>query len=310
MAATDYANARVAARRAKLAGDRGLREALLRGTPEAAGPGPAELAMEAAQVLSFLAGAPRRRAAALLRLDDAAALEAVLRGLLLRLAPERILRGAPPSPGLSPDALGALAALPGPERAPEALAAMGSPLAPAAAAAVEAAAQEPRLLRLGVALQRAAVDGARGELRGRGEDAAVAARALALHVDALNATTLLAVEAPAAPEELFVAGGGLDAAAFAALAALAPEARRERLGAWLGLDPAALADPARASELLARRRERWLAREARARPFSIAVPLAYLAARAGEARRLRLARLGHAHGLAPEALLDLVEAAP
>jgi len=309
VAATDYANTRVAARRAGLLGDRGLRELLVRGAPpEVAGPGPAELALEAAQVLDFLSGTPRRRVAALLRLEDAPTLEAVLRGLLLRLPPERILRGAPPSPGLGPEAIGALAALSGPERAPDELAALASPLAGAAAAAVRASLQEPRLLRLGAALERAIVEGVEREVRGHGEDAALAGQALALHVDGVNATTLLAVEAPARPDELFVAGGGLDAAAFTRLSELAPGARREELGAWLEADPAVLADPARASELLARRRERWLAREARARPFSIAPPLAYLAARAGEARRLRLVRLGNEHGLPGEALLDVVEA--
>jgi V/A-type H+/Na+-transporting ATPase subunit C len=308
MAATDYGNARVAARRARLLGERALRELLAReGAPEAVAPGAADLAQEAARVLGFLSGAPRRKVAALLRLEDAPTLEAVLRGLLLRLAPERILRGAPPSPGLGPAALGALAALPGPEQAPEALAALASPLAGPALAAVKASGQEPRLLRLGVALQRAVVADVRGELRGRGEDALLAAQVLAMHVDALDAVTLLAVEAPAKPDELFVAGGRLDAAAFTRLAELSPEARRDRLAAWLGAPAAALADPGRASEHLARRRERWLAREARARPFSIAVPLAYLAARAGQARRLRLARLGHEHGLPVEALLDVVE---
>ncbi|GEJ56300.1 V-type ATPase subunit [Anaeromyxobacter diazotrophicus] len=308
MAETDYANARVAARRARLLGDRGLRELLLRGAaPEGPGSSPAELAREAARVLGFLSGAARRRVAALLRLEDAPTLEALLRGLLLRLPPERILRGAPPSPGLGPEALAALASLPGPERAPEALATRASPLAGAAAAAVKASAREPRLLRLGVALERALVEGALRELRGRGEDARLAARALALHVDAVNAATLLAVEAPARPDELFVAGGALDAPAFARLFEQAPASRREALARWLGADPAALAEPARAAELLARRRERWLLREARARPFSIAPPLAYLAARAGEARRLRVVRLGQEHGLPGEALLDLVE---
>lgn len=309
MAATDYANARVAARRARLLGGRGLRELLVRGAaPETAAPGPAELALECARVLAFLAGAPRRKVAALLRLEDAPTLDAVLRGLLLRLPPERILAGAPPSPGLGPGVLGALAALPGPERAPQALSDLGSPLAGAAAAAVKASSEEPRLLRLGIALRRTLVDGVRAEIHGRGEDAMLAARALSLHVDAVNAVTLLVVEAPAHPDELFVPGGTLDAPAFADLARSPPEVRRERIAAWLDADPAALADAGRASELLARRGERWLAREARARPFSIAPSLAYLAARAGEARRLRVVRLGHEHGLPAEALLDVLEA--
>jgi V/A-type H+/Na+-transporting ATPase subunit C len=311
VATTDYANTRVAARRARLLGARGLRELLLRGgAPEAGGPGPAELALEASRVLGFLSGGPRRKLAALLRLEDGPTLEAVLRGLVMRLSPKRILAGAPPSPGLGPEALGTLAALPGPERAPEALAQLDSPLAPVAAAAVKASSREPRLLRLGVALQRALVESVRRELRGHGEDAALAARALGLHVDAVNAVTLLAVEAPARPDELFVQGGGLDAPGFTRLAEMAPSARRERLAAWLEIDPPALADPSRASELLAARRERWLSREARAHPFSIAPPLAYLVARAGEARRLRVVRLGLEHGLPPEALLDLVEAQP
>jgi len=321
---SDYANARVRARGGGLAGDRGLHDALLRGEAELAVP--ADLAGEARRVLDFLSGGPHRLVAALLRLEDAPALEAVLRGLVLRLSPERILAGAAPSPGLPPELLGALAALPAPERAAGVLSECDAPLAAAAAAAVAAAHDEPRLLRLGLALQRTLVMGVAAALSGRGEDPAFAREVLSRHVDHANATTLLAVVEPPHPGELFLSGGRLDAAAFTGLAALPPEARREALATWLlsatgpsqlagpaprlakGAGAALLADPARASEFLARLRERWLGREARARPFSIAVPLAYLAARSGEARRLRLIALGRTHGLPADTLLDILEA--
>jgi vacuolar-type H+-ATPase subunit C/Vma6 len=323
VAPSDYANARVRARAGRLAGDRGLRDALLaRGEVELAAP--ANLAEEARRVLAFLSGRPRRLVAALLRLEDGPALEAVLRGLVLRLAPERIIAGAAPSPGLPAELLGALAALPAPERSLELLADRDPLLAAAAAAAVAAVRDEPRLLRLGLALQRTLVAGVAGALSGCGEDPALAREVLRRHVDHANATTLLALVSPPHPGELFLPGGRLDPAAFADLAALAPEPRREALAAWLvsagsswraapaarlarGAGAELLADPARASEHLARLRERWLGREARARPFSIAVPLAYFAARSGEARRLRLIALGRVHGLPADALLDLLE---
>lgn len=59
VAPSDYANARVRARAGRLAGDRGLRDALIaRGEVELAAP--ADLAEEARRVLAFLSGRPRR----------------------------------------------------------------------------------------------------------------------------------------------------------------------------------------------------------------------------------------------------------
>ena len=342
MIGCEYANARAAARRGRLLGVRGLRELLARGTTAerlalladgawrgalpsaAAGPVPlravarglvADAAREARELLSFREGKPRRRVAALLQLQDAPVLEAILRGLVRRDPPLRILADTWPAPGLGPELVAELAALPTPAGVPELLARRGSPLAPAAAAAVAAAREEPRLVRLGVALQRAVVAGVRAAVSGWDRDARLARELLAQHVDHVNATTLLAVETLVHPEDLFLPGGRLDEAGFARLAGLTPAQRRARLAPWIGpargprrLDPELLASPTLTAQHLGQLREEELLRRARAAPLSIAVPLALLAARAGEARRLRLLLLGAEHGLPVEELLDLVEA--
>lgn len=343
MIGLEYANARTAARRARLLGPRGLRELLARPTtPErlamladgcwrgalpataAAGPVPlrtvahglvADGAGEAREVLSFLEGRPRQRVAALLRLQDAPVLEGVLRGLMRRDPALRIVAGTWPSPGLGPELVAELAALPTPARVPELLTRRGSPLGSAAASALEAAREEPRLVRLGVALQRAIVAGVRDALSGWDGDARLGRELVAQHVDHVNATTLLAVEVLVHPADLFVAGGRLDADGFARLAGLPMPERRVRLAAWIGpargpraLDPALLANPTLTAQHLLQVRERELQRRARTAPLSIAVPLAFLAARTGEARRLRLLLLGAEHGLPVDDLLDLVEA--
>lgn len=340
MSAADYANARAAARRAGLLGDRGVRELLARprtgdrlaaladGAWRRAVPaisadavdavvrGLAEdVAREAREVLSFLGARPRRRVAALLRLEDAAVLEAILRGLFVHAPRSRIVAGAWPSPGLAPALVAELAALPAPERAPELLAERGSPLAGAAAAAVEASADEPRLVRMAVALQRRVVEDASAEVAGHGEDARIARAVLAGHVDGRNATTLLSVDDPDHAAALLLPGGTHPVEALRAVAAGSMVDRRAAVAAWLAprpggarLDPAALADPALASQALARVRHRALQRAARASPFSIAVPLALVADRRVEARRIAVVLLGAEHGLPADVLLDLVEA--
>ena len=123
--------------------------------------------------------------------------------------------------------------------------------------------------------------------------------------------TLLALAGARRPRAEPV-GAGRPRAGRAALAALAraglDAARAAVARAFRASPPAALADalvrgPRPRARLLAP-----LAREARAQPLSIAVPLAYLAARREEIRRLALALRGAALGLPPEELLDLVEA--
>lgn len=340
MSATDYANVRAAARRARLLGDRGIRELLARPrTPDrlaALADGPWARAVPAAardaldavvrglaedvvretrEVASFLARRQARKVTALLRLHDAGVLEAVLRGLMVHAPRNRIVASAWPAPGISPRLVSELAALPGPERVPSLLAERGSPLAAAAAAGVDALAEEPRLIRMAVALHGRVVEDVAAEVAGRGEDAEIARSVLAGHVDDRNATTLLSVEEPDHVPGLLLAGGAHPVPALLAIAALPVDGRRAAIAAWVshrpggaGLDPAALADPALAAQTLARARHRTLQRAARARPFSIAVPLALIGDRLVEARRIAVVLLGAEHGIPADTLLDLVEA--
>jgi vacuolar-type H+-ATPase subunit C/Vma6 len=344
MGRCDYAAARAAARRARLLGERGLHELAARATTEerlaalAGGPWGAAVAAadglarpgaphaalghagralladparEAREILSFLDGEPRALVAALLLLDDLPALEALLRGLVLREPADRIAESVPPAPGLDEGLVRELSALAGPEAAPAALRRRGHALAHAADEAVRAAREAPRAARLAAALRAGAVRQVARAVRGRGEDAALARRLLAAHLDHLNAVVALAADD--APEP-FLAGGALDLAALGRIARLPAAARPAALAAAAraaggpALDARALSSPARATLHLAAARARWLAREARARPLSIAVPLAYLAARAAEARRLRLALAGAERGLPADDLLDLWEA--
>jgi vacuolar-type H+-ATPase subunit C/Vma6 len=335
VARCDFANAWIAARRSGLLGTAGVRQlAIKHAFAERVqlltergwvAPGPladattvcralrATAAGDGADAVRFLEGRARRLVSTLLRLDDSRFLKMVLRGLAQHDTPVRILARAEPSPGLPTDVLRELATLPGPESVPAVLAQLSSPLATAAEAALAAGREEPRRLRMEVALDRAIVDAARPALRGLGEDARVARWALAMHVDHLNAVTLLALGTEPHGLDLHLPGGRLDRSAFAALATLPSPQRRAALARWL--DPARrtiaadeLADPAQAEELLARLQQRALHREARARPLSIAVLLAYIAERRCEARHLRVVLLGAEYGLPAETIVDLVEA--
>lgn len=147
MARCDYANARLGARKARLLGKAGTRELALRegvgaragfaaerGWPAAAkDDGVAALcravlsaaASEAPVLAEWTQGRARRILLALFRLDDAAALKAVLRGLVRKEAPERIVERAQPSPGVPAALVRELAALASPEAMAAALARAG-----------------------------------------------------------------------------------------------------------------------------------------------------------------------------------------
>jgi V/A-type H+-transporting ATPase subunit C len=326
MARLDVANARLGARRARIAGTHALRALLARGGPGEGAEGALReaLAVEAGQLLRWVEG---RRARALLAawlgLDEAAAVKAVLRGVAAGEPVDRILAAAPRTPQLGEAALRRAAEAGGVEAAARALAASSalgaaardaleasSPAAPGAEAGLGGpAAPAGALAAVELAVDRAAVARARETCRGRGEDGRVMARALAELTDVRNAATLLvlagAVPAAApwipggarlAPERLDRLARGGAAAARAAVAA-----------AWR-LPPAALGSPARAERALEAALVRALGREARLRPLSLAVPLAYLAARREEVRRTALVVRGAAAGLDPDELLDLVEA--
>ncbi|HSD19135.1 MAG TPA: V-type ATPase subunit [Anaeromyxobacter sp.] len=337
MARLDFANARIGARRARLLSDATLRDLLARSGLEArlevlraTGAGaavpagsspvpdpiaPVEAALrealraEAARLLDETEGAHARALlAAFLALDEAAAVKAVARGVAAGAPVDRTLAAAPPVPDLSPDALRAAAAAPDVAAALESLAASGSAVAAAARDALGERA-EHGLLALEIAADRAAFAGARAACRRHGEDAAILARHLGDRADARNAATLLVLAgAPPAADALIEGGRRLAGPALRRVAALREAgAVRAAIAAALELPVAELASPWQAERALERGMVRSLRREARSRPLSLAVPLAYLAARRAEVRRIALVLRGAALGLPADEILDLVE---
>jgi V/A-type H+-transporting ATPase subunit C len=331
----DVANARVGARRARLLGRDGLLELLARGAVElqlealrgtAAGrritaadrsPAAAEAGLRAAVyaeaegLLKQVEGARARRLlAAWLSLDEAEAVKAVVRGILNGERADLVLAAAPATPALGAVALRAAVATTSVDAALALLAGeANSPVAAAAHAAWKARPQARLgLLSVEVAADRAAFARARAAARGPFEDARVLAAHLADRTDARNAATLLALGDAAAPDGVLLEGGRrLDAEALGRLAhASAPE-RRSGIAWRLGVPPAVLASPTRADLALERGTLVPLRREARARPLSLAVPLAYLAERRAEVRRVALALRATSLGLPGDEALALVE---
>lgn len=338
MAHLDFANARLGARRARLLDDASLRALLARGGEAerlealratavgAAVPGGLSCAPDALlRVEAALREALRREGirlleetegdrarallAAFLALDEAAAVEAIARGVATGAPVDRTLAAAPPVPGLPADALRAAASAPDVPAALAALAAAGSAVAAAAAAFAPGARAERGLLPLEIAAERAALARARGACRRGGEDAAILARHLADRVDSRNAATLLALAgAVPAADALLEGGRRLAGETLRRVAALRDGgAVRSAVAAALGMPVAELATPWGAERALERRMVLALRREARARPLSLAVPLAYLAARRAEVRRVALVLRGAALGLPAEEILSLAE---
>jgi V/A-type H+-transporting ATPase subunit C len=165
------------------------------------------------------------------------------------------------------------------------------------------------MLRLELAVDRAAFDTALRAGRGRGEDREILRRYVRRRIDARNAATLLALAGTRPAADAFVAGGrSLAASDFERLAGGPPVAVRARLAAVFGCAEAALATPWSADRAIEEAGLRPLHREARLRPLSLAVPLAYLAERRAEIRRVALLLRGAALGLPGDEILDLVEA--
>jgi V/A-type H+-transporting ATPase subunit C len=259
----------------------------------------------------LLSGPPRAAFRAALLPDAAAELKALLRGVAAGDRADRAAARALPLPALPAAAVRAVAS--GPlDRAPHALAAAGSPLAAALRTALAARGAEAGLLHVEAVLDREVFRLALASAGRRGADAAVARRAIARAADHANAALLLALGGASLAPEWLAPGGAVAVEAWLRVGRLAPGDRAEavarRLGGRRGPPaPEELAEAARAEAALAGLAERALAREARAQPLTIAVPLAWVAAARGEARRVRLALRGAAFGLAPADLLDLLE---
>ena len=338
MARLDFANARIGARRARLVGAGGLRELLARGGLEGrlellrgtaagarvpaalpAGADP-EAAVEAAlraalrrdqaRLVAEAEGAgPRALLVAYLGLESADAVKAVARGVAAGAPLDRILAAAPETPELPARALREAAATAEVGAALEALAATGSAVAGAARGAL-AEGSERSLLEVEIAADRAALARARAACRGRGEDGAVLLRHLSDLADVQNAETLLALAGAPPARDPFVEGGRrLSPEALRSLAAAGDAAAvRAGIASALRVPEPALAHGGHAEGALERAALAPLLREARLRPLSIAVPLAWLFARRAEVRRISLLLRGAALGLAPDEVLDLAEA--
>jgi len=336
VARLDHLNARIGARRARLLGAAGMRELLGRVTLEsrlealsrsAWGPDlPAglarldeplaaveaalrrALARDAAWLVRQAEGARGRALlAAYLALGEGDAVKALLRGIAAGVPPAAAAALVPPTAALGPGDLSALAESGSPEALADALASRGSPLGEALRAALPS--DVAGLLPAEVAIDRAAAARAARACAGLGEDARILASHVADRVDARNAATLLALGGAGGGEALFVAGGRrLDGAEFARLASASGADLREGLAAAFPGAAAGLARPWSADRALERALLAPLRRGARASPLSIAVPLAWLAERTAEARRIALVLRGAALGLPGEEILDLAEA--
>jgi V/A-type H+-transporting ATPase subunit C len=338
VARLDFTNARIGARRARLVGASALRELLARGGLEArldllrataagaripttfpAGVDPTaaiEAALRAAlrrDQARAIAEAEGARARALLvayvGLDAAAAVKAVARGVWYGTPLDLIFAAAPETPELPARVLRGAAATADVAFALDVLAAGGSAVAKAARVAL-AEGPAGALLDVEIAADRAALAQGRAACRGRGEDGAVLARHLADLSDVRNAETLLALAGAPPARDPFVEGGRrLSLAALRALAAVGDGAAvRAGVATALHLPEAALARGGHAEGALERAALAPLLREARLRPLSIAVPLAWLFARRAEVRRIALLLRGAALGLAADEVLDLAEA--
>jgi vacuolar-type H+-ATPase subunit C/Vma6 len=339
----DYANARIAARRARLLGPAGLRELAirselegqldvlrrslwgralgqeradaLRDIPAVERALAAEESTQRAEIETFVERGARETLRAVLLPDAAAGLAILLRGVGGGEQAEEVLARHLEVPDLPMPVARAVAAAPNLEGAATALEAAGSALAPILRGALPAARGEPAQLHLEVAMQRAALAHARAAaLRERGDGAALR-DAVTLHTDHVNAATLLSVETAAHAQDLHLEGGRLGRAHFARLAALPPAERLAPLASFVNspglgrrLGPSDLARPGAAEQRLAAIRERSLHRAARARPLGLAVPVAWLVAIRGELRRIRLVLRGTAFAVPADELLELVEA--
>lgn len=335
MARCDFAAGRVGAMRAGLLGPRGLRELVARpdlqarlellrnsayaevlppGRAGEAALGAAERGLldlgrrESLRLLRHIEGRRQRRLfGAFLRLGDADNVKALLRGLARAEPAERLRALTAPSAGLDEEALSRLAAQPDPASAARLLAALGSPFAGAVASVLPGLDRPGGLLRLDVAVDRAALDQALAAARRAGEDGRLLAGVLGGWVDARNASTLISLSGVGDPGEFFLPGGvRLGPERFRRLARLGAAALGKALRDLVpggGLD-----DPFRAEHLLGAALRRATRRAARSAPLSLAVPLSFTLDRHAEVRRIRLVLRGALYGLPADDLLDLVEA--
>jgi V/A-type H+-transporting ATPase subunit C len=235
---------------------------------------------------------------------------ALLRGLAAGAAPARIIAAAPPG---SPALEGWLRAAAGDGSVEALLERLRTERHPLAEPLAEALPLRPRLglWPLEAAVTRFSLAAARATVRRCREDGRVLAGHLADRTDLANAALLLTL-AGAGPQAdvtrlVLPDGRRLPADAVVALAGAPPEEVARGLATAFGIELTA-PSPWGVELALDGVLARLARREARARPFSVAVPIAFLLDRRDEARRIALLLRGAAIELPPAELLELLEA--
>lgn len=317
MTRCDYANARVHGLRGRFLGGHGLRSVASSSPGErtallAAAGYAADGQIEPAEWLrldGFIEGAaPRRLWRAFLAFEDVTAIKIALRGLAAGERPERIAPLLSPTPSMPP---GVLRNLAGAGSVEAAVALLPGYLRAALASALPDFRKHPVSSRLELSLDRAVFAEAIAAARGWSEDACVLRTYIAARADLANAATVLKL---AGASELFLDGGSrLPREIFLRWAGLRPAALADTLAAWgrSWFGPGAaveLATPWRADRLLARTLQHAMRREARLRPLSIAVLIAFVLDRKAESRRVRLLLSAGEFGLPIDDLPEVAEA--
>jgi V/A-type H+/Na+-transporting ATPase subunit C len=341
----DYANARVGAMRSRLFGRAGMRDVVSRanlgarmefltqseyggairaGLASRLEPLPAveqalrtQLRRDADRIGASIEGRAQRRLFQVPFLFvDAENLQTILRGLARTEPSDRILRLTLTTPTLPEADLRELAGQHDVEAAIEVIRSKSPGFHGELARALPAYRTHKDGIHLDVALHRAALEQATALCAGKGEDAGVVRRYVRLRADLANVATLLKLEGAPSSADFYLTGGErLLPAEYRRLAETRPALRiRGAVADWVrrNLGPS-LANLVRsggtfaADSMVDRAAEEMLRREARARPLSIAVPLAFLLERMSEVKRVRLALRGTEFGLPAVEMVELLE---
>jgi len=251
----------------------------------------------------------------ILAFEDGRNLKTILRGVARGEAPERVFQLLAPTPGLDDPALRELLRERDVKSVIDRLATWRSPHAFPLEEALPSYLKGGELLFLENALDRFLFAQALARARRDGEDGRIVLMFLRTRIDLTNAGTLLKLAGEGAGFEFFIPGGlTITESVFFEYAALdQPELGealvrefRHRFGkGWATAEE--LQDAFTAEQRFHAAFVAMLGREARLRPLSLAVPLAFVLEREAEVRQIRLVLRGAEFGLPPAELLVLLE---
>ncbi len=251
----------------------------------------------------------------ILAFEDGRNLKTVLRGVARGEAPERVFHLLAPTLGLDDPALKELVRERDVKSVIDRLATWQSPYAFPLGEALPSYLKRGDLLFLENALDRFLFAQALARARREGEDGQILLTFLKTWIDLTNAATLLKLAGEGADFEFFIPGGlTITEAVFFEYVVLGqPELGealvrefRHRFGeGWATAEE--LQDAFTAEQRVHAALVAMLGREARLRPLSLAVPLAFVLEREAEVRQIRLVLRGAEFGLPPAELLSLVE---